>query len=87
MTSTSSDRWERVKQVFDSALKRGPAQRDAFLTAACPGDQELRYEVEAMLASREQPGSSIDAPAQKPAEIEKRTLRSGTRLGPTRWSR
>ena len=82
MTSMSSDRSDRVKQVFDAALKRGPAQRDAFVAAACGSDQELRYEVEAMLASREQPGSSIDAPAQEPAGNEKRALRAGTRLGP-----
>jgi eukaryotic-like serine/threonine-protein kinase len=78
----SSERWERVRQVFDSALERAPAQRDAFLTAACAGDQELRYEVEALLASHQQADGFGDAPAREPAEKEKRTLRAGSRLGP-----
>src|SRR5437899_13098315 len=82
MSSMSSERWERVRQVFDLALERGPAQRDAFLTAACAGDQELRYEVEALLASHQRSGGFGDAPAREPAEREKRTLRAGSRLGP-----
>jgi eukaryotic-like serine/threonine-protein kinase len=81
MSSMSSDRWERVRQVFDSALEREPAQRDAFLTAVCAGDQELRYEVEALLASHQHAGGFGDAPAREP-ENEKRTLRAGSRLGP-----
>jgi len=77
----SSERWERVRQVFDSALEREPAQRDAFLTAACAGDQEVRYEVEALLASHQRSGSFGDAPAREP-ENKKRMLRAGSRLGP-----
>jgi Tol biopolymer transport system component/serine/threonine protein kinase len=81
MSSMSSERWERVRQVFDSALEREPAQRDAFLTAVCAGDQELRYEVEALLASHQHARSFGDAPAREP-EKEKRALRAGSRLGP-----
>ena len=81
MSSMSSERWERVRQVFDLALEREPAQRDAFLTAACAGDQELRYEVEALLASHQQADGFGDAPVREP-ENKKRTLRAGSRLGP-----
>ena len=45
------DRWNRVKDVLDEALDR-PAgkEREAFLDKACAGDEDLRVEVESLLA-------------------------------------
>ncbi|PWU00779.1 MAG: hypothetical protein C5B51_24360, partial [Terriglobia bacterium] len=34
-------RWQKVKQLCQSALEREPAQRAAFLAQACQSDAEL----------------------------------------------
>ena len=44
-------RWRRVKALFQAAVERPLADREAFLTAATDGDVELRREVESLLAS------------------------------------
>jgi Tfp pilus assembly protein PilF len=54
---------DRAKNLFLDALDRPAAERRAFLTAACGGDDELRREVESLLAfheeeQREDPGYS-----------------------------
>src|SRR2546429_589690 len=45
------DRWQQIKELFNDALQREPAQREAFLVAACAGDSDLRAEVENLLNS------------------------------------
>src|SRR5204863_8651451 len=44
-------RWQRVKDVLDEALNHEAATRVAFLQAACLGDDDLRLEVESLLAA------------------------------------
>ncbi|HEX9639384.1 MAG TPA: protein kinase [Acidobacteriota bacterium] len=44
------ERWQQVDRVFAAALERGPEDRGAFLAQACAGDEELRREVESLLA-------------------------------------
>jgi hypothetical protein len=44
-------RWARVKALFQAAAERPAAERDAFLAAAAADDDELRGEVESLLAS------------------------------------
>jgi serine/threonine-protein kinase len=44
------DRWRKVDELFEAALKREPRDRAAFLDHACGSDRELRREVEKMLA-------------------------------------
>ena len=79
------ERWQQVKQIFDSALKYRPEQRGAFLSEACSGDEELRSEVESLITSHEKEGSFIDEPAYYvAAEMianEKTELRSGYSIG------
>src|SRR6266567_5961340 len=36
------ERWQQVKQIFQSALERNPAERSAFLNQACADDAALR---------------------------------------------
>lgn len=45
------ERWAQVRQIFDNALDRPRAERDAYLASACDGDDGLRKEVETLLAS------------------------------------
>ena len=47
----TDDRWQRVKTLFQAAVERPDAERDAFLTSAAGGDDDLRREVESLLAS------------------------------------
>src|SRR5438128_962669 len=50
--------------IFLEALnKQGPAERAAYLGAACAGDAALRARVEALLASHADPDSFLDMPA------------------------
>lgn len=57
------ERWQKVKEVFNAALEREPAQRAAFLDEACGGDAALREEVASLLAEEQGLGSFIDKPA------------------------
>lgn len=45
------ERWEKIKDVFESALARTGGERRAFLEGACAGDQEMLREVESLLSS------------------------------------
>ena len=57
------ERWQQVKEIFDSAIKYLPEHRHAFISQACGGDDELRDEVESLITSHEKEGSFIDEPA------------------------
>jgi serine/threonine protein kinase/WD40 repeat protein len=57
--------WQRVKDIFSSALERPAAERPAFLAEACGGDESLREQVESLLAEYEQFASS--APQTTPS--------------------
>jgi len=74
------ERWQKVKQIFHTALDKPAAERTAFIAQACNGDDQLREEVESLLASSEKDGSFIDSPAyeaaatlitSQPAELKK----------------
>jgi len=51
--------WDRIQELFDAALGVDAPARDAFLTAACGGDDALREEVRSLLAAHDQAGSFI----------------------------
>jgi hypothetical protein len=61
------ERWQQLKQLFQSALERNPAERSAFLNQACAGDPALRSEVESLISSHDQAGDSIEAMAAEAA--------------------
>jgi Tol biopolymer transport system component len=50
-------RWQRVKEVFHSALMRTPGERAELLDRQCGGDADLRREVESLLAAHDAAGS------------------------------
>ncbi len=43
--------WQKVKKIFDVALELAPNQRKQFLDDSCGNDDDLRLEVEELLAS------------------------------------
>jgi serine/threonine protein kinase/TolB-like protein len=53
------ERWSQIEQVYHAALARSPDERAAILDAACDGDQDLRREVESLLAYEERAQSFI----------------------------
>ena len=57
------ERWQQVKEIFNSAINYRPDERDLFISQACSGDEALRSEVESLIASHERSGSFIDEPA------------------------
>jgi serine/threonine protein kinase len=54
--------------LFHEALARPPAERAAFLEAACAGQPQLRAAVEALLAAHERSGHVLDQPLQAPCQ-------------------
>lgn len=57
------ERWKRINSLFHDALERNAADREAFLHSATAGDDELRREVESLLASHRSAGNFMDVPA------------------------
>ena len=83
------ERWQQVKQLYQSALERPPEGRMEFLEAACAGDLSLRQEVESLLDQGAGPQSPMESPAldvvarilardqsqEPPQDLSGRTLR------------
>ena len=67
LVNMTPERWQKVKELFQAAQDRRPADRALFLASACGGDDALRKEVESLLASSEKDGSFIDSPAYEAA--------------------
>src|ERR1019366_6740595 len=60
-----SVRWRRVEEIYRAAAERKPEERAAFLAVACSGDEDLRREVETLLAQPSADGM-LDRPAWEP---------------------
>jgi len=61
------ERLEKIDQLFQSALDLAPEQRPGFLDQGCASDQELRHEVESLLAAHAQAGNFIEDSASEVA--------------------
>jgi hypothetical protein len=58
-------RQDRLASIFDAVVELAtPAQREAYLDAACGQDSALRAEVEQLLAHDEAAGSFLDRPSR-----------------------
>ncbi len=58
-----TERWQKIKGLFDAALEVESKKRGRFLDNACGDDSELRREVENLLASFETAESFMESPA------------------------
>ena len=58
-----AERWRQLEQVYHAAMEQDEADRAAFLERSCAGDQDLRVEVESLIAYAGQSGQIIDKPA------------------------
>ncbi len=57
------ERWQQASRILETALERNPEQLAAYLDEVCANDDELRREVESLLAASAQAGSLLDSPA------------------------
>ena len=82
--SLTSD-WERVRILFHEALDQPPEDRAAFLQRECAGDDDLRREVESLLAAERAAGQFLEAPAYRAKDDARAapptTLAAGERIG------
>lgn len=60
-------RWQKLDQLFHSALECDSGERAAFVTEACQGDEWLRHELESMIAHHIQAANFIERPAYEVA--------------------
>jgi Tol biopolymer transport system component len=44
-----AERWRQIEELYQAALAQPPEKRAAFLAHACPGDPQLRGEVQSLL--------------------------------------
>ena len=56
-------RWEQIEQLYHSTLEKDLKERKAFLANATGGDEELRREVESLLAYEDRAAQFIESPA------------------------
>src|SRR5579864_3837110 len=83
------EHWEQVALLHRAALQHEEGQRAAFLHDACAGDEDLRGEVESLLAYEGKAENFMEVPAldvvvKQLAESQALPMiqRSGTKLGP-----
>jgi serine/threonine protein kinase len=80
------ERWQQIESLFQEALERNPAERNAWLREACQGDADLRREVASLLANHQASTDSKSWAAAAAAKLIDRptSLEPGRCLGPYR---
>ena len=58
--SMDVERYQRVKKILAGALERDPDTRGGYLARECAGDEDLRAEVDALLAEETNPAAIVD---------------------------
>jgi serine/threonine protein kinase len=89
------ERWVRVREIFDGALERPAKDRAAYLRVLCAGDDDLRRDVESLLASHDTSRDFLETPAvhlsavlsSTGAGAEDGDYPAGYRLGPYQLER
>jgi hypothetical protein len=78
------ERLQQIEEIFQRALHRDPAERDAYVREACPDDSDLRREVASLLANHREAGGSESWAAAAAAQLitGPASLKQGQRLGP-----
>ncbi len=77
-----SDRWKRVGEIFDAALRETPERRAEFLKEACGGDRELETDVRSLLASHHAAGEFLE-PGSIPIEMPPGGIPDAPKAGQT----
>src|SRR5215813_10171215 len=56
-------RWGQIKEIYDRALDLSGDEREGLLAEACAGDDDLRREIESLLAAHADAGTFLQSPA------------------------
>jgi len=62
MPPLDPEKWPEAKEIFYAAVQRAPAERKQFLNESCQ-DDDLRSEVESLLAAHDEAQSFMERPA------------------------
>jgi len=62
----NTDRWNRVKEIFNEACEESPGDRRAFVNKVCRGDEELEAEVMALLRADGESSTLLDLVSDGP---------------------
>src|SRR6266571_2459132 len=76
------ERWGRIESIFHKALDAEESRRTAVLEESCAGDEDLRREVESLLAHHNESGSFIETPAFADADASPIRPHSSRSLNP-----
>jgi len=76
--------WGRIKELFGTALELDPSERTAFLREACGEDENLKAEIESLLAAHDQSDLLSNSPWQKHSSLHSQAPKS---IGPYQLSR
>ncbi len=71
-----------MREVFDAAMELDSPERPNFLAQSCEGDDEIRHEVESLLAAHVEGDHLVGRVVGEAAEKAASPLRVGTNLGP-----
>ena len=83
------NRLHQIEEIFQEALQRDAADREAFVRNACRGDDELHREVSSLLVNHDEAGDGEPWAAAAAAQLMagQRSLKPGASLGPYRIER
>ncbi len=70
----NGDRWVRMQQLFEEALRLPPGKRTAFVQQACGNDAELRAELESLLEHDSRAGEDFLLPPERSREAIRQAL-------------
>src|ERR1700692_2667134 len=77
------ERWGRVEEIFHAALQVEEGRRDELVRQSCAGDEDLRREVESLLAHHSESATFIETPAFADRHASPLRPRSSRSLNPT----
>lgn len=72
-----ADLWKKVEELFQAAMAQPPEERAEFLDQACPGDSQLRAEVQSLLDAVPGADSFLEDPPVSVAS----SLKPGQKIG------
>jgi serine/threonine-protein kinase len=78
------ERWQQIESLFQEALQRDPAEREAWLREACNGDSGLQRDVVSLLVNHHEADEFEPWAAAAAAQLiaGSASLEAGQRLGP-----
>jgi eukaryotic-like serine/threonine-protein kinase len=81
----ADEKWQKVREIFDSALRQKPADRRRFVHEVCGDDKALLAEVESLLSSIDSAESFMETPAVAKVahmiEVKTKKLEAGKCFG------